>query len=117
MAQQTVEDRSEADTFRVGSRIGRGAPPRPPFLRGAMGGMSWPRKLIAIALALVLGYVIYVWEVRRVVVDQGNILVLLKKNGTRSLRGDQIIVPREPKEGTAEHAAWEKEFGDCNGIL
>src|SRR5438874_2700972 len=111
MSQETMERPTESESFRVQSRGGRGFPPRGRS-PGGMGGPGWGRRIIAMALALVIGYLLYIWEVKRVVVDQGNVLVLLKKNGSRSLKGDQIIVPREPKAGTSEHDAWEKEYGD-----
>jgi regulator of protease activity HflC (stomatin/prohibitin superfamily) len=111
---------SESETFRVRSAGGRpGGPPGGSGWRGVVGygRPGWGRKLVALAIALLVGYALYFWEVRRVVVDQGHVLVLMKKNGTRSLRGDQIIIPAPPREGTPEHASWEKEYGDCNGIL
>jgi regulator of protease activity HflC (stomatin/prohibitin superfamily) len=110
------QHQSEADAFRV-HKSGRGSAP-PPWGKGlgAYGG-SWARKLVALGLVLAIGYLLYFWEVRRVVVDQGHVLVLLKKNGSQSLKGDQIIIPKPPKADSKEYAAWEKEYGDCNGIL
>src|SRR2546423_8964208 len=101
-----------------------GGPPRPPALptgrdwwdfRG-WGGRGW-RKLAVAMVVLVVGYFLYFWEVRRVVVPQNHVLVLLKKNGGRSLGGDQVIIPRPPAAGSPEYAEWEKQYGDCNGIL
>jgi regulator of protease activity HflC (stomatin/prohibitin superfamily) len=107
----------ESDAFRVKMRASnRGGPPnfRGPLSSYGRGG--WGRRLIIGALVLIVGYGLYYWEVRRIVVDQGYVMVLLKKNGSRSLSGDQIIVPAPPKDGTAL-VAWQKEYADCNGIL
>src|SRR5579871_5630679 len=43
----------------------------------------------------------------------------MKKDGSRSLPGDQIIIPRPPdrEKDPSAYAQWEKEYGDCNGIL
>jgi regulator of protease activity HflC (stomatin/prohibitin superfamily) len=89
----------------------------PPLMTGwRWGGGPW-RKAIIAGVVVVLAYGIYFWEIRRVVVPQNHVLVLLKKNGSRTLAGDQVVVPRPPTAGTPEFAAWEKEYGDCNGIL
>jgi regulator of protease activity HflC (stomatin/prohibitin superfamily) len=91
-------------------------PPRTGNRKFGGGSWSWGRRLVALVLAVAVGYLLYFWEVRRTVVTQGHVLILLKKNGTRSLPGDQIVIPREPKIGTPEHDQWTKQFGDCNGI-
>src|SRR3954469_3033625 len=57
---------------------------------------SLAQRLALLALAAIVLYAGYFWTVRRVVVPAGKVLVLLKKNGTRSLAGDQIVVPRAP---------------------
>ncbi len=72
---------------------------------------------VGLALALVVAYGLYFWLVRRVVVGPGQVMVLLKKDGSRSLPGDQIIIPRPPEKSDARYAEWEKMYGDCNGIL
>lgn len=122
MSMETQTDsRNEADSFRIkarggsfgnggGGRIGAG------FARFAHGPFDL-RKLVVLALVLVLGYGIYYWEVRRVVVDQNHVLILLKKNGSHSLPGDQIIIPRPPDRNSPAYAQWETTYGDCNGIL
>lgn len=118
MLDESMNPPSEADAFRVRSSANRGG--LPPFQnsRGAYRRPNWKKNLAILILALGVGYGLYVWEVRRVVVDQGNVLVLLKKNGSKSLAGDQTIVPRPPTGGTKEeYAEWEKQYGDCNGIL
>jgi regulator of protease activity HflC (stomatin/prohibitin superfamily) len=70
-----------------------------------------------ILLALFV-YGCYFWFVRRVVVGNGQVLVLLKKDGSRSLPGNQIVVPKPPGQtDQAAYAQWEREYGDCNGIL
>jgi len=51
-------------------------------------------------------------------VPAGKVLVLLKKNGSRSLPGDQIIVPRPPIRNRRHGIRKvEGEFGDVNGVL
>jgi regulator of protease activity HflC (stomatin/prohibitin superfamily) len=80
-------------------------------------GLGWFGKLAAAALVTVVGYVLYLWEVRRVVVPQNSVLVLMKKNGSKSLPGNQVIVPRPPAVGSPQYDSWEREYGDCNGIL
>jgi hypothetical protein len=53
------------------------------------------------------------------VVSPGEVLVLIKKNGSRSLPNDQIVVPRpsDLNRDSAAYKQWDKEYGDCNGIL
>src|ERR1700722_10092486 len=75
--------------------------------------------LLALLLIAAGTYGFYFWTIRRVVVGPGQVLVLLKKNGSRSLPGDQVIVPRAPDQDKdpAAYAEWDKQYGDCNGIL
>jgi regulator of protease activity HflC (stomatin/prohibitin superfamily) len=77
------------------------------------------RALPVLILGLLVIYGGYFWMVRRVVVPAGKVLVLLKKNGSRSLPGDQVIVPRAPdqKIDPAGYQKWESQYGDVNGIL
>jgi hypothetical protein len=94
-----------------------GAPPPLPRFAG-WGGFSRGRTLAALVAALVVIYLAYFWLVRRVVVHHGQVMVLLKKDGSRSLPGDQIIIPRPPDpKDKAAYAEWDKQYGDCNGIL
>jgi regulator of protease activity HflC (stomatin/prohibitin superfamily) len=75
--------------------------------------------LVSLILAAGIVYGAYFWLVRRVVVGPGQVLVLMKKNGSKSLPGDQIIIPRAPdpaKEPEA-HRKWLADYGDVNGIL
>jgi regulator of protease activity HflC (stomatin/prohibitin superfamily) len=85
------------------------------------GGFFQPtwRNLVLWVVAVGVIYVAYFWCVRRVVVGPDEVLVLMKKNGSRSLPGDQIIVPRPPDQAKdpSGYAEWEKKYGDCNGIL
>jgi regulator of protease activity HflC (stomatin/prohibitin superfamily) len=93
-----------------GSNVSSPAPrPRP--------GSPW-RRVIGIALVLLVCYGVYFWEIRRVVVPPDHVLVLMKKDGTKSLPEGQIIIPRPPdaKKEPALYAAWEKQYGDTNGI-
>lgn len=97
----------------MGGRGGRDVPPT---------GLDWgklrplgPLFLIQIALALLVIYGAYFWFVRRVVVDPDKVLVLMKKDGDRSLPGDQVVIP-DPKNYPGGEEAWEKVYGDANGI-
>lgn len=83
------------------------------------GGHRSIQAIIAAVLIFGLLYGGYFWLVRRIVVGPGEVLVLLKKNGSKSLPGDQVIVPRAPdqKADPAGYKKWEESYGDCNGIL
>ena len=110
----------------------------PPFPRrpetaadGRGGGRNWPPRslgdwrslplgsgpalLVKVALAALVIYGAYFWLVRRVVVDPDKVLVLMKKDGARSLEGDQVVIP-DPKSYPGGPDAWEKAYGDVNGI-
>lgn len=79
--------------------------------------LSLGPALGALALAVVILYGGYFWFVRRVVVEPDEVMVLLKKDGSRSLEGDQIVIPRPPdRKDAATYAAWEKVYADVNGI-
>src|SRR5205085_2556960 len=79
--------------------------------------MSGP-GLVSLALILALLYGGYFWFIRRVVVGPNEVLVLLKKDGSRSLEGDQIIIPRPPdRRDTVAYTTWERTYRDVNGIL
>ena len=79
--------------------------------------------LLRIAILGLLGFLViygaYFWLIRRVVVGPNEVMILIKKDGSQSLPGDQIIIPRAPDQqaDAAGYTAWEKEYGDCNGIL
>src|SRR5438477_4600412 len=70
------------------------------------------RSLIAIILALAIVYTGYFWFVRRVVVGPNEVLVLMKKDGTRSLPADQIIIPRAPdgNKDPQAYATWKQNY-------
>ncbi len=89
-------------------------PPRIPRQRPGM-----VRMISTAALALVFIYGGYFWLIRRVVVGPNEVLVLLKKDGSRSLMGDQIVIPRapDPAKDRAAYDNWKKSYGDCNGIV
>lgn len=101
---------------RRGGDSAGGPPPIP--IRGHWGRYFNARTLILAALSLLIIYGAYFWLLRREVVHRGQVLVVLKKNGARSLSDNQIIIPRPPgpKDGAA-YDQWEKKYGDCNGIL
>lgn len=90
-------------------------PPRPPRPQRQGGGFA--QNLVAIVLVLLVGFGVYMWFFVRVVVGPGEVLVLMKKDGGRSVAGDQIIIPREPKPGTSEHEQWSREYAGANGVL
>jgi len=77
----------------------------------------WIQKILSVVLVLAVGYGLYVWEVCRVVVDPNHVLVLLKKNGSKSLPGDNVIIPRPPDVNDPKYKAWADQYADCNGIL
>jgi regulator of protease activity HflC (stomatin/prohibitin superfamily) len=77
----------------------------------------WIQKIISVVVVIAVGYGLYVWEVCRVVVDPNHVLVLLKKNGSKSLSGDNVIIPRPPDVNDPGYQAWKDKYGDCNGIL
>ena len=74
---------------------------------------------IVAAVGLLIIYAAYFWLIRRAVVGPDQIMVLVKKCGSRNLPGDQIIIPRPPDaaKDPAGYAEWDKQYGDCNGIL
>ncbi|MBI3328550.1 MAG: hypothetical protein HYZ81_17845 [Nitrospinae bacterium] len=74
--------------------------------------------LVSLLLVVAVLYGGYFWFVRRVAVGPDEVLVLLKKDGSRSTEGDQIVIPRPPdSKDAAAYAAWERVYGDVNGIL
>jgi regulator of protease activity HflC (stomatin/prohibitin superfamily) len=81
----------------------------------------WIQKILTVLLVLAIGYGLFVWDVYRVVVQPNQVLVLLKKNGSKSLSGDNVIIPRPPDPSDPQYAAkfkaWNDQYGDCNGIL
>lgn len=85
----------------------------------AAGAAGWVGSLLMLAMLLGLGYGAYVWFIKRVVVPQDHVLVLLKKNGTRSLPGDQVVIPAPPNPETdpTGYERWTAEYRDVNGIL
>src|SRR5262245_39488552 len=88
-------------------------PLRSPWLQVVPG-----QALVALALILTLLYGGSFWFIRRVVVGPNEVLVLLKKDGSRSLENDQIIIPRPPdRHDTVAYTAWERTYRDINGIL
>jgi regulator of protease activity HflC (stomatin/prohibitin superfamily) len=109
------------DNFNLarGASGGAGGKPRGTKVPGKKPG--WIPKIVAVGLVAALGYGIYFWEVRRVVVDPNHVMVLLRKNGSRTLPGDNIIIPRPPDATDPDYQtklkAWEDKYGDCNGIL
>jgi regulator of protease activity HflC (stomatin/prohibitin superfamily) len=90
-------------------RGGGGPPPR----RGPLG--SW-RDLFVLLLGALILYAGYFWIERRYVVDADEVLVLLKKNGSKSLPGDQVVIP-DPAHFAGGPAAWDEQYRDANGIL
>lgn len=87
----------------------QGSPP-------SIGRASAIPALVGLVLALLIIYAGYFWFIRRVVVGPGQVLVLIKKDGGRSLSTDQVIIPRAPTDAAAR-TAWEEKYGNTNGIL
>src|SRR5438874_2701010 len=100
-----------------GGDAGGGSPPRPPRIPRPGPGM--PQTLLTLILALAIVYGGYFWFIRRVVVAPNEVLILLKKNGHRSLPGDEVIIPRmpDPKGNPDRYAQWKQRYEGCNGIL
>jgi len=99
---------------------GRGGPPddldgRPP----GPGEFHIVPTIITLLVVVALAGLIYFWFFVRVVVGPGEALVLLKKNGSRSLEGDQIIIPGPPDRQTDPqgYAQWQRAIADFNGII
>lgn len=97
----------------IGGRGGRDGPPA---------GLDWgrlrplgPLLLLQLGLALLVIYGAYFWFVRRIVVDPDKVLVLMKKDGDRSLPADQVVIP-DAKNYPGGEEAWEKVYGDVNGV-
>jgi regulator of protease activity HflC (stomatin/prohibitin superfamily) len=99
------------------SRGGGGTPPTPAPPPPPSPGRPI-RRLLAVAVGLVLAYGLYYWEIRRVVVPADHVLILMKKDGTRSLPDQQVVIPRPPDrvKEPARFAEWDKTYGDANGI-
>ena len=98
-----------------GGRGGREGPPRSLADWSRLPLPGGPFLLVKLVLALLIIYGAYFWLVRRVVVDPDKVLVLMKKDGDRSLGGDQVVIP-DPKTYPGGPEAWEKVYGDANGI-
>src|SRR5438067_6802014 len=82
----------------TGDAGGGGGAPRPPRIPRPGPGM--PQTLVTLILALAVVYGGYFWFIRRVVVAPSEVLILLKKDGHRSLPGEEVIVPRMPNAQT-----------------
>jgi regulator of protease activity HflC (stomatin/prohibitin superfamily) len=83
------------------------------------GAFSLLPIVLGAVLALGIIYLGYFWFVRRVVVEPGKVLVVIKKFGTASLPDDQVVIPRAPdaRENAAGLAEWEKQYRSINGIM
>ena len=98
-----------------GGRGGRDGPPRTFADWRSLPLPGGPFLLVKVLLALLVIYGAYFWLIRRVVVDPDKVLVLMKKDGDRSLDGDQVVIP-DSKSYPGGRDAWEKAYGDVNGI-
>jgi regulator of protease activity HflC (stomatin/prohibitin superfamily) len=93
----------------------RGRPAQSPQPNGRGPRATW-RQLTTVALGLLVIYAGYFWLVRRYVVESDEVLVLLRKNGSRTIPGDQVVIPAKAGfPGGAQ--AWAGAYGDANGIL
>jgi len=90
-----------------------GAPPMP-----SRGPFGLP-IVLALILAAIVVYGGYFWSMRRVKVGPGKVLILMKKDGSNSLPGGQIVIPRapDPKTNAEGYKQWQKQYGDVNGIM
>src|SRR5438046_2323676 len=82
--------------------------PPPPLPTNFWTGGSPVVKAIVLVLVLGFVYLAYFWMIRRVHVPSGHVLVLVKKDGTKSLEADQIIIPGppDPTQEPKAYAAW-----------
>src|SRR5687768_1668314 len=96
-----------------GSPPPRHGGPQPPPLRP---GRSYWKQLAIVVAGLAVIYAGYFWLVRRYVVADSEVLVLLRKDAGRSLPGDQIVIPAKAGYPDGDEA-WEAAYGDVNGIL
>ena len=109
---------TEQATVNMDSGRGRGGKgPRIPGFQGRRPGKL--RIILALVLSAAIIYGGYFWFVRRVVVDADHVLVLMKKNGSRSLPGDQVVIPRMPDrtKNPESYAQWQSKYADVNGII
>src|SRR5215207_6748850 len=100
-----------ANPFRASDFDNSRPPPVPPReSRGfPCGNFASLRHLVALVLIAALVYGGYFWFVRRIVVGPGEVLVLLRKDASKSLPGSKIIVPRPPPADSPKRTDWEKE--------
>lgn len=97
-------------------RGGDDAIPPPPKIPGRGPGKA--QVIATLVLGVIVVYGGYFWMIRRVSVGRDEVMVLMRKNGTKSLPEGQIIIPRMPdatKDAKA-YEAWKQTYGDCNGI-
>lgn len=100
-------------------------PPIPPKkVRAREPDDSTPRRkpsligtLVSLVVAFVAGYLVYLWFFVRISVGPDEVLILLKKDGDTSLPDTQYVIPAAPDKNSPQYAAWEKQYGDCNGIM
>ena len=103
------------DTAAGSGRGGRGWPPTSVADWRSLPLPGGPALLVKVVIALAIIYGAYFWFVRRVVVDPDKVLVLMKKDGDRSLPGDGIVIP-DPKNYPGGESVWAEKYGDANGI-
>src|SRR5262245_39434537 len=83
---------------------------RPPRLKRSMFAGGAPTA-VAFAMMVVVIYLGYFWFVRRIVVGPGQVLLVMRKDGARSLPADQIIIPRAPDpKDAAAYAQWNQTY-------
>src|SRR4051812_9521791 len=97
----------------------QGSPPVSPRTPRSGAGGDFGARATAVILIALFVFGGDFWVVRRIVVSSDEVMVLLKKDGSRSLPEDEFIIPTPPDQKTNPDAyrAWEKTYGDCNGIM
>lgn len=93
--------------------------PDTPRRTGGGGAFGFAPVIALVLVGAVVAYLAYFWFVRRVVIDSGEVLVVLKKYGDRALDGDQVVIPRAPdqKADPTGYLEWNKRYDDVNGIM
>ncbi len=88
-----------------------------PRMPGGRSRFDLVTRIIGLVLVIGVVYGLYFWLYRVKVVGPGEVMVLTRKDGSKSLPADQIIIPRPPADTDPAYLQWQKQYGDTNGIL